>query len=56
VPVIGAASGAAINYLFMDHFQSIATGHFTVRALERQYGTEAVQAEYARIRTRLNIF
>ncbi len=56
VPVIGAASGAAINYLFMDHFQSIATGHFTVRALERQYGTEAVQAEYARIKARLNIF
>jgi len=55
VPVIGAVSGAAINYLFMDHFQSIATGHFTVRALERQYGSEAVQAEYARIKARINV-
>ncbi|HMF07280.1 MAG TPA: EcsC family protein, partial [Methylocella sp.] len=30
VPLIGAAGGAAINYAFADHFQTIARGHFTV--------------------------
>ena len=33
IPVIGALGGAAINYAFIDHFQSIARGHFTVRRL-----------------------
>lgn len=46
VPVIGAAGGALINYVFMDHFQSMAHGHFTVRRLERIYGEEAVRQEY----------
>src|SRR3712207_7386206 len=35
VPVLGAISGAAVNTLFIDHFQSLAQGHFTVRRLER---------------------
>jgi hypothetical protein len=47
VPVIGAAGGALINYVFMDHFQSMAHGHFTVRRLERIYGEEAVRNAYA---------
>ncbi len=46
VPVIGAAGGAAINYAFIDHFQTIARGHFTVRRLERIYGPALVRAEY----------
>jgi hypothetical protein len=46
VPVIGAASGAAINLVFMDHFQEMARGHFVVRRLERKYGRELVQANY----------
>ncbi len=46
VPIVGAAGGAAINYAFIDHFQSIARGHFTVRRLERAYGPEIVRAEY----------
>ena len=38
VPLLGAAGGAAINYAFADHFQTIARGHFTVLRLERRYG------------------
>jgi hypothetical protein len=45
-PVIGAVGGAAVNALFMAHFQDMASGHFTVRRLERTYGTEAVQQAY----------
>jgi hypothetical protein len=49
VPLIGAAGGAAVNYAFIDHFQSVAEGHFTVRRLERIYGQALVRAEYERI-------
>jgi hypothetical protein len=49
VPIIGAAGGAAINLLFIDHFQDMSRGHFTVRRLERIYGSDAVQAAYKRI-------
>lgn len=49
VPVIGAVGGAAVNYAFTDHFQSLAHGHFTVRRLERLYGAAAVQQEYKRM-------
>jgi hypothetical protein len=50
VPVIGAFGGAVVNYVFIDHFQSIAHGHFSVRRLERIYGKEAVHVEYDRLR------
>ena len=50
VPLIGAAGGAAINYAFADHFQTIARGHFTVLRLERRYGAPIIRAEYERIR------
>lgn len=50
VPLIGAAGGAAINYAFADHFQTIARGHFTVLRLERRYGAHIVRAEYERMR------
>lgn len=43
VPIIGAATGAGINTLFMDHFQDMAHGHFTVRGLERKHGAQAVR-------------
>jgi EcsC protein family len=49
VPVIGAAGGAAVNYAFINHFQSIAEGHFTVRRLERIYGPQIVRTEYDRL-------
>jgi hypothetical protein len=50
VPLLGAAGGAAVNYAFADHFQTIARGHFTVLRLERRYGARIVRAEYERIR------
>jgi hypothetical protein len=46
VPIIGAAGGAAINLLFMSHFQGAARGHFIVRRLERGYDPALVKAEY----------
>jgi hypothetical protein len=49
IPLIGAAAGAAINYAFIDHFQTIARGHFTILRLERQYGVATVRAEYERL-------
>ncbi len=48
-PALGAVGGAAINLAFIDHFQSLAKGHFTVRRLERKYGADHVRSEYERI-------
>ncbi|MCX4160463.1 MULTISPECIES: EcsC family protein [Paraburkholderia] len=49
IPAIGAVLGAMVNTVFIDHFQQVAHGHFTVRRLERQYGTETVEAAYQTI-------
>jgi hypothetical protein len=49
VPILGAAGGAIVNLLFIDHFQGMARGHFIVRKLERIYGQEVVRAEYERL-------
>ena len=49
LPVVGALGGAAVNYAFMEHFQEMARGHFTVRRLERVYGKNVVQTEYERL-------
>jgi len=46
VPGIGAAAGATINLMFMNHFQDVSRGHFTVRRLERHYGAEAVRTAW----------
>ena len=46
LPVGGALGGAAVNYAFVDHFQAVARGHFTVRRLERLYGKEKIRSEY----------
>lgn len=48
-PALGAVGGAAINLAFIEHFQSLAKGHFTVRRLERKYGQPFVRLEYERI-------
>jgi len=53
VPVLGALGGAAVNAAFMDHFQSIARAHFTVRRLERTYGVGRVRALYDAFRREL---
>ncbi len=46
LPALGAVLGAMVNTLFIDHFQQIADGHFTMRGLERKYGAAAVEAAY----------
>jgi hypothetical protein len=46
IPLIGAAGGAIVNLLFIDHFQDMARGHFIVRRLERRWGAEVVRANY----------
>ncbi len=46
VPVVGAVGGAAVNALFLQHYQETAWAHFTVRRLERAYGPAAVRAAY----------
>lgn len=46
IPLIGALGGLLINTVFMDHFQDMARGHFTIRRLERIYGKELVRREY----------
>jgi len=48
-PIIGAASGAAINVLFINHFMDMAKGHFIVRRLEREYGKKAIKDTYQAI-------
>jgi uncharacterized protein (DUF697 family) len=50
VPVLGAIGGAAINAAFVDHFQTLARGHFVVRRLERTYGKGTVRRAYDQIR------
>lgn len=52
VPVLGAIAGAAVNALFMDHFLTVADGHFTVRRLERSFGRATVEAAYRAIGAR----
>jgi hypothetical protein len=52
LPVIGAIGGATVNVIFMNHFQQIAQGHFTVRRLERHYGPDLVRRHYAQIASR----
>jgi len=51
VAVVGAVGGAAVNLAFIEHFQDLARGHFTVRRLERVYGVNAVRSEYDRIKS-----
>jgi hypothetical protein len=46
VPLVGAVGGAAINSLFIDHFQDMGRGHFIVRRLERIHGQEVVRRLY----------
>jgi hypothetical protein len=46
LPVVGAASGALINTVFLSHFQDLARGHFAVKRLERAYGAQAVRTAF----------
>lgn len=51
VPAIGAAGGALVNVAFNAHFDRVARYHFGIRALERKYSLEAVQAAYQKALT-----
>jgi hypothetical protein len=46
IPIIGAAGGSLINTLFMDHFQDMAKGHFTIRRLEKQHTPSYIKKIY----------
>jgi hypothetical protein len=46
VPVAGALAGALANAMFLQHFQVVSDGHFTIRRLERRYGRETVERDY----------
>ncbi|MET0382068.1 MAG: EcsC family protein [Burkholderiaceae bacterium] len=52
MPMIGAAGGAAINLIFIDHFQAMARGHFTLRRLERKYGEAVVRTMFDELAAR----
>ena len=47
IPLLGAAGGAVINTLFIDHFQAMARGHFIVLRLEKIYGEKNIRTLYA---------
>lgn len=53
MPVIGAAGGAAVNALFIQHYQDMARGHFIIRRLEDTYGPEVVRDAYIGMKRRL---
>ena len=46
VPIAGALSGAALNLIFMSHYQDVARGHFIVRRLERVHGIDEIRQAY----------
>jgi len=52
IPLIGAVSGASINLMFMNHFQSMAEGHFIVKRLEKKYGQEMIENKYNHLKIR----
>ena len=54
VPIAGAIGGGGLNYVFVNHFQNMATAHFTVRRLERKYGEAEVKLAYDNIKIDLN--
>jgi len=49
LPVVGALGGAAVDYAFIEHFEDVARGHFTVHRLERLYGKDNIRIEYDQI-------
>jgi hypothetical protein len=46
IPVAGAVSGGAVNYLFANHFQNLARAHFIIKRLEGEYGMASVREAY----------
>jgi hypothetical protein len=50
IPVLGAAGGAFVNCVFMQHFQDMARSHFTIRRLERKYRPALIHSAYERLK------
>jgi len=46
VPIVGAASGMTINLIFIQHFQTVARGHFIIKRLENKYGMDTIRELY----------
>jgi len=46
IPVVGAIGGASVNLVFIEHYQKMAKAHFSIRFLERKYGTKEVEKLY----------
>jgi hypothetical protein len=46
-PLVGAIAAAAVNSVFLDHYERLARLHFTVRRLERAVGQQAVRRALA---------
>ncbi len=46
MPFVSAGLGVLLNDIFIAHFQDMAQAHFTVRGLERKYGSDIVQQVY----------
>jgi hypothetical protein len=55
LPILGAVGGATVNVIFMDHFQRVAQAHFSLRRLERTYGTAHIRARYAELSSRSSV-
>jgi len=51
VPVVGAAAGAGINMLFLNHYQDMARGHFTMLRLEKKHGKGVMEEAYASLKS-----
>lgn len=52
VPVLGAATGAAINYAFLDYYERVAQIHFRLRRLAADHPGTDIDAAYAEALTR----
>lgn len=46
IPVIGMASGAMVNVVFLNHFQNVARAHFILLRLEQKYGQDRVRRAF----------
>jgi len=49
IPVIGAATGAYINVVYINYFQDKARGHFIIRRLEKKYGITTIKKNFKAI-------
>lgn len=48
IPVLGAATGAAINYAFVDYYERVAQVHFRLMRLSADHPGLDIHAEYQR--------